>query len=72
MNLIGHTENERNLRLNEFVLDASSDEIRKIAQFFSDTADRMDEMGSDYDHEHLSDHATGFESSPHLVVVRST
>ena len=72
MNLIGHTENERNLRLNELVIDASSDEIRKIAQFFSDTADRMDEMGSDYEHEHLTDHATGFESSPHLVVVRST
>ena len=72
MNLIGHTENERNLQLDEVVLTASPDEIRRIAQFFSDTADRMDEMGSDYDHEHLSDHATGFESSPHLIVVPGT
>ena len=70
MNLIGHTENESDLELGEVVITAPSEEIRKIAQFLSDTADRMDEMGLDYDHEHLSDHAAGFETSPHLIVVR--
>lgn len=70
MNLIGHTESERNLELDEVVLTASSDEIRRIAQFFTDTANRMDKMGSSYDHEHLSDQELGFDSSPQIIVVR--
>lgn len=72
MNLIGHTENERNLQLDEVVLAVSSDELRKPARFLNHTADRMDQMEADYDHEHLSDCATGFESSPQLVIVRAT
>ncbi len=70
MNITGHTESSRNLQLDEVVLTATSDEVRRITEFFRDTARRMDEMGPEYDHEHLSDHATGFDSSPHLIVVR--
>lgn len=71
MKLIGHTEANSNLALLEAVLIGTSDEVRKIADFLNATADRMDEMGSDYDHEHLSDHASEFDSSPHLVIVRN-
>ena len=69
MNLAGSTESTKHLQLNGVVLTATSDEVRKIAEFFSDTADRMDSMGSDYDYDHLSDHTKGFESSPHIIVV---
>lgn len=57
--------------LAEIALEASSDEIRMIAEFLNKTADRMDSMGKSYDHEHLSDANHYFENSPHFVVVKS-
>ena len=69
MKLTGDTESTKKLQLDGVVLAATTDEVRKIAEFLSDTADRMDAMGSDYDYDHLSDHTKEFETSPNLIVV---
>ncbi|MCH4296698.1 hypothetical protein MJ923_20550 [Shewanella sp. 3B26] len=76
MRLTGHVgvENEEDipefLRLKELSVIATPDELRKIAEFFIETANTMESMGDDYDHEHLSDRFKEFESSPHLVTFR--
>ncbi len=68
MKLIGNTEGDRHLELQEAIVVGSPDEVRKIAGFLSAAADRMDKMGTEFDHEHLSDHSEGFENSPQLIV----
>ncbi|MEM7277550.1 MAG: hypothetical protein AAF385_05435 [Pseudomonadota bacterium] len=70
MNLLGNSENAKRQQLYEVVLSATPDELRIISEFLSVTADRMDSMGSDYDCDHLSDHAKKYEGRPHLIVVR--
>ena len=70
MKSIGHTGQSRNLQLDEVVLVATPDELRQIAEFLRNAADRMDDMGADFDHEHLIDYADGFESSANLVAIR--
>jgi hypothetical protein len=52
-------------------LEATPEELRKIATFLNTAADDMDSMGSVYDHEHLSDKQPGFENSPYVVILRS-
>ncbi len=71
MNLFGNSESASRQQLYEVVLGATPDELRIISEFLSVTADRMDGMGSDYDCDHLSDHAKEYEVRPHLIVVRS-
>jgi len=56
--------------LAEITLVADSNELRMIAEFILNTADTMDEMAENYDHEHLSDKNKNFISSPHFVVAR--
>ena len=69
MKIIGHMPKERNLVLNEVVLMVSPDEARKIGAFLLGAAERMGAMGSDYEHEHLSDHED-FDPTPDLVLVK--
>ncbi len=77
MKIYGYAISDKNIEdikseeLAEIAIEASPNEFRKIAKFFQDTAKRMDEMGDSYDHEHLSDQIKEFESSPHLVTVKS-
>lgn len=61
-------EQVRPSSLAEITLIASPDELRLIATFLLSAADKMESMGSTYDHEHLSDRQPGFDSSPHFVV----
>lgn len=69
MKLTGHTDQQTNLELSEVLLELTAAEARKIGEFLLDTAKRMETMGLDYEHEHLSDHMREFESSPHFVVI---
>jgi len=57
--------------LAEITIEATPEEVRKIALFFSNTAEKMEKMGASYSHEHLSDNQSGFDSSPHLTVFNS-
>ena len=72
MKLTGNTDDQKRLQLRSVVLTATPDEVRNIAEFLSDTADRMDGMGSDHDYDHLSDHTTEFGTSPDLIVVQAS
>jgi hypothetical protein len=64
-------EQVRFYELAEVTLSASPAELRRMAAFFAHSADEMERMGSAYDHLHLSDEQSGFEDSPHFVVVRA-
>jgi hypothetical protein len=57
--------------LAEITIEATPEELRKIASFLSAAGDNMERMGADYDHEHLADKKPGFEDSPHLVVFNA-
>ena len=69
MKSVGHTKHKRNLQLDEVVLVATSEELRKSADLLVGAARRMDEMGEDFDHEHLTDCAEKFEASTELIAV---
>ena len=56
--------------LAEVTLNATPEELRRMAEFLSFCADEMDRMGVTYDHVHLSDRMKEFRKSPHFVVVR--
>lgn len=57
--------------LAEITLEATPEELREIASFLRTAADDMERLGSNYDHQHLSDKKPGFEKSPHLVVFNA-
>ena len=75
MKLFGHPYEESQIEsavpgaLAEVVLEASAAELRKIAAFLTTCATHMDEMGSEYGHEHLSALDAFFWEMPHFVVV---
>lgn len=54
------------------ILEASADELRKMASFLLTAADHMDSLSDKYDHEHLPDALREFQSSPHFVGVPSS
>jgi hypothetical protein len=54
--------------LAEITLVATPSELRKIVAFLTTAAEKMEQMGSVYGHEHLADRQAGFEKSPHFVV----
>ena len=58
------------LTLSTMSVVADSRELRKMAAFMSAAADRMDEMGAEYDHEHLKDEFPEFTESCDFVVGR--
>jgi hypothetical protein len=45
---------------------------RKIAAFLTTAADKMEQMGSVYEHEHFADKQPGFGTSPHFVLFNPT
>ncbi|SDU21634.1 Imm32 family immunity protein [Halopseudomonas salegens] len=57
--------------LAEVGVEATPEELRKLATFLQAAADNMERMGTSYTHEHLSDKQPGFEGSPHFVVFNS-
>lgn len=65
------TEEIRPEELAEITLVASPTELRLIAAFLSAAANKMDQMGAGYGHEHLADRQPSFAGSPHFVVFNS-
>jgi len=57
--------------LAEITVEATPEELRKIANFLNTAADNMEKMGRSYDHEHLGDKQPGFQDSPHFTVFNS-
>lgn len=78
MKVIGYDARQREfpiekinfIELAEITVTATPDELRKLASFLSTAADNMEQMGDEYDHEHLTDQQPGFENSPHFVVSK--
>lgn len=69
MKLYGYARGEADLlTLSETTLVATSQELRSMAAFLLRAADRMDEFGANYSHEHISDVDEAFEGSPQFVV----
>ena len=64
-------EDVRGAALAEVTLNASPEELRRMAAFLAACADEMERMGDTYSHVHLSDHMLEFEASPQFVVMRS-
>jgi hypothetical protein len=54
--------------LAEITLIATPEELRRIAIFLENCANRMEIRGKSWDHEHLSDKDNYFKDSPHFVV----
>lgn len=65
-------EEVRPKELAEITLVATPSELRKIVAFLAMAAEKMEQMGSVYEHEHLADKQPGFEESPHFVVFNPT
>ena len=59
------------VELAEITLNATPDEVRKIAAFLLHAASEMDRMGTSYSHVHLADVQPGFDSSPHFTVFNT-
>lgn len=69
MKLYGYAAGEADLlTLSEATVVATSQELRAMAAFLLRAADRMDELGPHYSHEHLGDVDAAFESSPQFIV----
>lgn len=74
MKIYGYTDEGREaeeakpLELAEITLVANPNELRLIAQFLENSARGMEERGTQWEHEHLSDKYRQFENSPHFVV----
>ena len=65
------TDEVESSELAEITLVANPSELRRIVAFLTSAAERMEKLGSKYDHEHLSDKQSGFDESPHFVVFNS-
>ena len=61
-------ENPKIHTLGEVTLSASSDELKKIAQFFLHTASQMEKYETDYRHEHLSDFDDIFSYKRDIII----
>lgn len=75
MKIYGYVENEEGPdgtlapnKLAEITLVANPSELRLIAQFIESCASGMEERGTSWEHEHLSDKHKQFAESPHFVV----
>ncbi|RYY82935.1 MAG: hypothetical protein EOO15_22230 [Chitinophagaceae bacterium] len=59
------------LQLSEVTLSASPSELRSIAKFLMRAAEEIEQLGNEWEHEHLGDSEEGFEESPSFVVFNS-
>ncbi len=65
------TEEVKATELAEVTLVATPLELRLMAKFLIACAASMEELGSSYNHEHLSDNVIEFKNSPHFVVANA-
>ena len=75
MKLYGYEPNDfiediRPAALAEVTLNATPQELRRMAAFLAACADKMERMGDTYSHVRLSDRMPEFEGAPHFVVMR--
>ncbi len=73
MKLYGYTEKsietqESPEALAEVTFVVNPEELRKIANFFTKKAKEIEELGTDFEHEHLADKEDGFDNCPQLIV----
>lgn len=74
MKLYGYTEEKldkdepRPLNLTEVTIMSNTEELRKIAIFLTDKANDIEETEKGFEHEHLCDADSSFESDPHIIV----
>ncbi len=54
--------------LAEITLDATPEELRRIAKFLENCADGIEARGTSWEHEHLADKDRFFMGPPHFVV----
>jgi hypothetical protein len=59
------------LQLSEVTLSASPSELRSIAKFLMRAAEEIEQLGTEWEHEHLGDSEEGFDESPSFVVFNS-
>lgn len=59
------------VELSEVTLMASPKQLREIAAFLLYAAEDIERHGINWEHEHLSDKAKGFRSSPSFIVFNS-
>lgn len=77
MRIVGYEEADlpieeiKFIELAEVSLEATPEELRKMAAFLNAAADDMEIMGPLFDHEHLSDRQPGCEGPPQVIVFRS-
>ena len=57
--------------LGEVTLSASPEELKKIAKFLIKTASEMEQYGTDFGHEHLSDFDNTFSYQRDIIVTNS-
>jgi hypothetical protein len=63
-------EDRVSAELVEVTLNATPQELWRMAEFLNFCAAEMDRMGIKYDHVHLSDRMKEFRESPHFVVMK--
>jgi hypothetical protein len=59
------------LQLSEVTLSASPSELRSIAKFLMRAADEIEQLGTEWEHEHLCNSEEGFSNSPSFIVFNS-
>ena len=73
MKLYGYTEKSCETQeapelLTEVTFAVNPNELRKIANFFNQKAKEIEELGTDFEHEHLADNEDGFDDCPQVIV----
>ena len=73
MKLYGYTEKSLETQespeaLAEVTFVVNPEELRKIANFFNKKAKEIEELGTDFGHEHLADKEDGFDNCPQLII----
>ena len=72
MKLYGYTEKSCETQeapelLTEVTFAVNPNELRKIANFFNQKAKEIEELGTDFEHEHLADNEDGFDDCPPMA-----
>ncbi len=75
MKAYGYSENietESPLTLSEVTLSTNSNELREIAKFLNQVANKIDECGENFEHEHLSENFANIEGPNFIVFNEET
>ena len=73
MKLFGYTEKSHKKQeapepLTEITLVVNPEELRKMAKFFNQKAQEIETLGTDFEHEHLSDIEDEFSNCPQIII----